>query len=133
MPAFASEDWCRRAIELLNSDPDTAKAASGWDGDFGIVLEGPQGPVAAWVGPPHGGRLPEPEFVSLEVLRARAPRYYAQATQDDWRALVSGSLDPIAALVQKRLVARGDLTPIIARLKYRGLAHRWLARLRSEG
>ena len=31
------------------------------------------------------------------------------------------------------LVARGDLTPVIARLQFRGLAERWLAKIQSEG
>lgn len=126
---FPSEGWCRRAIELFNDDPQAAEAARGWDGDFGVVFDGPTGSLAAWVGPPRDGKLPEPLFLSVEALEAKGPRYFARASVDDWRALMTGGLDPVGAIVQKRLVARGDLTPIIARLSYRGLAERWLRRI----
>jgi putative sterol carrier protein len=126
---FPSEAWCRQAIALFNEDPEAADAARGWDGDFGVVIDAGDTTVAVWIGPPEAGRLPEPSFLSLEALEARAPRYFARATADDWRALMTGGLDPVAAIVQKRLVARGDLTPVVARLGYRGLALRWLARL----
>jgi len=126
---FPSEAWCRQAIALFNEDPEAADAARGWDGDFGVVIDRPEGPLAVWIGPPANGTLPEPQFLSLDVLEAKAPRYYARATVDDWRALMTGGLDPVGAIVQKRLVARGDLSPVIARLGYRGLALRWLARI----
>ncbi|MEW5739031.1 MAG: hypothetical protein AB1938_08895 [Myxococcota bacterium] len=128
-PAFPSEAWCRRAIELFNEDPEAADAARGWDGDFGVVFDSAQHTLAVWIGPPVHGRLPAPEFLPLDALEARAPKYFARANVEDWRALMQGGLDPVGAIVQKRLVARGDLTPIIARLAYRGLALRWLARI----
>ena len=83
------------------------------------------------IGPPVDGRLPEPRFLSAEAVEAAGPRFFARASQADWWALIEGGLDPIAAIVQKRLVARGDLTPVIARLQYRELAERWLVRLRD--
>jgi hypothetical protein len=132
---FPSEAWCREAIAALNDDPEAAGAAQGWDWDFGVVVDrdGEAGPLGVYLGKPVGGRLPAPEFLPVPELEARAPRYFARATQGDWWNLIDGALDPIAAIVQKRLVARGDLTPVIARLQYRGLAERWLERIRSGG
>ncbi len=130
---FPSEAWCTRAVELLNADPDASAAAQGWAGDFGVVIDRPEGPLAIALGAPTGGRLPPPRFVSVIDLEAAAPRYFARATQADWWALIEGRLDPIAAIVQKRLVAKGDLTQVISRLQYRGLAQRWLETIRSEG
>lgn len=132
MRRFPSEAWCREAIRLFNDDPDAAEATRGWDGDFGLVIDRTEGSVGLAIGVPRGGRLPEPEFLSPAEVEARGPRYFARASEGDWRALLSGTLDPIAAIVQKRLVARGDLTPVIARLQYRGLAERWLARIHQE-
>jgi hypothetical protein len=133
---FPSEAWCRTAISLLNEDPDAAGAAQGWQGDFGVVIDraDPEGgPLAIAIGAPVNGKLPEPRFMTPEALEALGPTYFARAKQADWWALIEGGLDPIAAIVQKRLVARGDLTPVIARLQYRGLAERWLAKIRSTG
>lgn len=133
MPEFPTEAWCREAIRLLNEDPDAAGAAQGWDGDFGVVIDREGGAIGIAIGAPVDGRLPEPRFLSAEAVEAAAPRFFARASQADWWALIEGGLDPIAAIVQKRLVARGDLSPVIARLQYRGLAERWLARIRSGG
>ena len=133
MPEFATEAWCTEAVEALNADPDAAAAAQGWTGDFGVVIDRPQGPLAIAMGAPTGGALPAPTFVTLERLEAMQPTYFARATAEDWWRLIEGTLDPIAAIVQKRLVARGDLTPVIARLNYRGLAERWLAHLKRGG
>lgn len=133
MSAFPSEAWCRHAIERLNADPDAPGAAQGWDWDFGVVIDRPEGPMALYLGAPKDSRLPPPEFVTVEALEARKPTYFARATQADWWALIEGGLDPIFAIVQKRLVARGDLTPVVARLQYRGLAERWLEQMRTGG
>jgi putative sterol carrier protein len=133
MPEFPSEAWCRDAIRLLNEDPDAAEAARGWDGDFGVVIDRADGPMGISIGAPVNGRLPEPEFLPADEIEENEPRYFARATEADWWALIEGGLDPIAAIVQKRLVARGDLTPVIARLQYRGLAERWLERIRGGG
>ncbi len=133
MPEFPSEAWCKDAIRLLNEDPDAAGAAQGWDADFGVVIDAPAGPFGIHIGAPVDGRLPEPSFRPATEVEAAGPRYFARATQADWWALIEGGLDPIAAIVQKRLVIRGDLTQVIARLQYRGLAERWLERIRSGG
>jgi putative sterol carrier protein len=119
------------AIRLLNEDPDAAGAAQGWDGDFGVVIDRDTGPMGIAIGAPVNGKLPEPRFLSAEAVEALEPRFFARAKQADWWALIEGGLDPIAAIVQKRLVARGDLSPVIARLQYRGLAERWLERIRQ--
>ena len=133
MPQFPSEAWCRDAIRLLNEDPDATAAAHGWDGDFGVVIDRPDGPMAISIGAPVGGKLPDPQFVHIDELEDREPTFFARASEADWWALIEGGLDPIAAIVQKRLVARGDLTPVIARLQYRGLAERWLERIKRGG
>ena len=133
MSDFPSEAWCRQAITLLNEDPDAAGAAAGWEGDFGVVIDRAEGPIAIAIGAPVNGRLPEPRFMTPEALEDLEPRYFARAKQTDWWALIEGGLDPIAAIVQKRLVARGDLTPVVARLQYKGLAERWLSKIRNTG
>ena len=130
-PSFPSESWCRWAISLLNEDPDAAGAAAGWDGDFGVVIDREGGAMGIAIGAPVNGALPEPRFLSPEEVEALKPRFFARASQGDWWALIEGGLDPIAAIVQKRLIARGDLTPVIARLQYRGLAERWLEKIRG--
>lgn len=132
MSRFPSEAWCLAAIEALNDDPELEGAAQGWEGDFGVVIDLAGGGVrGVFVAAPRQGRFASPEFIDLEALEDRAPRYFARASEADWWALITGGLDPIAAIVQKRLVAKGDLSPVVARLQYRGLAERWLARMQA--
>lgn len=132
MAVFPSEDWCREAVEALNADPDAAEASRGWSGDIGVVIDRAQGAQVVYLGAPRDGRFPAPEFLSEQTLEARCPSYFARADAETWLALMRGGLDPILALVQKRIVVRGDLSPVVARLHYRGLAERWLARI-SQG
>ncbi len=130
MSAFPSEAWCRNAVRLLNADPEAAGAAQGWEGDFGLIIDTEGEPIGIRIGAPVDGQLPEPRFVTAETVEQDAPRYFARSSQRDWWALIAGELDPVAAIVQKRLVVRGDLTPVIVRLQYRGLAQRWLEHIR---
>lgn len=129
--AFPSPAWCVRAIASLNADADLIPAARGWQGDFGVIIDRPEGPLAISLGEPQDGQFPTPRFVDELELARLAPRYFARATQEDWWALIEGRLDPIAAIVQKRLLAKGDLTQMVMRLQYKGLARRWLATLRK--
>lgn len=129
MGAFPSENWFRAAIERLNADPQVEQAVNGWRGDFGMVIESQTRTIWMYVAEPANGRFPSPEFVSAATLAARAPRYFAKASDATWLELIRGTLDPIAAIVQKRLEVRGDLEPVVARLKYRGVAERWLESL----
>ena len=128
---FPDEGWCALAIEALNTDPDASDAALGWSGDFGLVVERENGPLAIYVGAPEGGRLPTPKVLELAELEAIDPNYLTRTSEADWTALIAGTLDPVAALVQRRLSAKGDLSQLVARLKYRGMAERWLERLRG--
>lgn len=131
---FPDEAWCIWAIEQLNADSDAAAAASGWSGDFGIVVRGSgeEGEeIGFYVGSPCEGRLPAPRRLPVAELEALAPKYFASASEADWRSLIAGALDPIAALVQRRLVAKGDLGQVVARLQFRGLFDRWLAAIQQ--
>jgi len=133
MPAFPSLAFFEAAVDAFNADPDAAGAAEGWTWDFGVVVDTEGGTVAVYVAAPSDGRLPRPELLALSELEDREPAWFARADEATWRALMQGGLDPIAALVQKRLAVKGDLTQVVERLRYKGLATRWLDRIRSGG
>jgi hypothetical protein len=133
MPLLLTEATIAHAIELLNADPGLAAAAQGWDGDFGITIERSSGPLCVHLKAPVAGRFPAPTFVSAAQLALANVAYEARADEATFRGLIEGGLDPIAAIVQKRLWVRGNLQPIIARLNHRGLAERWLEQLREGG
>lgn len=128
-----TEAFITRAIELLNADEQLPSAAKGWEGDFGITIERPGGALCVFLKAPVNGRFPPPAFVSASDLADEEVAYEARADDATFRGLIDGGLDPIAAIVQKRLWVRGNLQPIIARLNHRGLAERWLAQLKQGG
>ncbi len=121
------------AIDLFNADLEAGAVVSGWHGDFGLVSDDADGSLAVYVGAPESGRLPGPIFESIDALERRSPCYFARASRDDWMALLAGVLDPIAAVVQKRLQVRGDMQPVVERLKFRNFVNRWLRELQRRG
>jgi hypothetical protein len=133
MALLLTEATIAHAIELLNADPGLPAAAQGWEGDFGITIERSTGPLCVHVRAPLAGRFPAPVFVTAAQLALANVAYEARGDEATFRGLIEGGLDPIAAIVQKRLWVRGNLQPIIARLNHRGLAERWLEQLRVGG
>jgi hypothetical protein len=133
MVPLLTEAFVAHAIAILNEDAGLPAAAVGWVGDFGVTIERSSGALCVLCGAPTDGRFPAPRFVTPAQLAEARVAYEARADEATLRALIDGGLDPIAAIVQKRLWVRGDLQPIIARLNHRGLAERWLTRLRQGG
>ena len=80
---------------------------------------------------PVNERLSEAVLMSGFALAAKGAASTARASTETWEALIAGKLDPIAAVVQKRLVLTGDVQQIISRMSYRGLAERWLSAIRG--
>ena len=130
---FATEEFCRRAVQAFNADTDANAAAQGWSGDFGFVIDRHGEPLVVHIGAPVNGVMPDPQFPTLPELILKSPVYFARASEATWQGLLTGTVDPVAAIVQKQLEARGDLTPVIKRLKYRGLLERWLTRVTQGG
>lgn len=133
MVPLLTEAFITHAIALLNQDEGLPAAAQGWEGDFGVTIERATGVLCVHLAAPVDGRFPPPRYVSPDALADEDVAYEARADEATFRSLIDGGLDPIAAIVQKRLWVRGNLQPIIARLNHRGLAERWLERLRTGG
>jgi putative sterol carrier protein len=135
MPRFPSKEWCEEAIRLVNDDPEARAAGEGWVGDFGAVIE-PEGalkkPFTVHV-VPRDGRiekfkvLPDPD--DLDELE---PLYLARAPYSVWKGLLKGTLDPVEAVLKRKIQLKGDVQPLIERLKYKGIADRVLALVKTE-
>ena len=127
MAAYFSPEWCHWAINAFNEDPDAPDALEGWEGDVGLFVD----EVGVWLAAPVNERLSDAVLMTAQALAEKSPRSMAKASRATWAELITGRLDPIAAIVQKRLEVRGDLQQIVSRLGYRGLAERWLAAIRG--
>lgn len=136
MPIFPSKEWCEEAVRLVNEDPEAAQAGAGWDGDFGAVILCEVGALeetfTVHVVPKDG------KIVKLKVLRDPddleeiEPAYLAKAPYSVWKGLIQGTLDPVEAVLKRRIDVRGDLQPLIERLKYKGIADRVMAALNTR-
>jgi hypothetical protein len=136
MATFPSKEWCEEAVRLLNADPERSLAARGWQGDIGVIVDAEPGRLArAFV--VHV----VPRDTLIETLRVLdepddldelEPAYLARAPYTVWKQLLQGSLDPVEAVLRRRISVKGDLQQLIERLRFKGIADRVLSGLKTE-
>jgi putative sterol carrier protein len=136
MPVFPSRGWAEAAMALLNADPETVAAGRGWKGDFGVVIEAEAGKLdehfVAWVRP-ENGRVAELKILAdPDDLDEFEPAYRIHAPYSVWKGLLLGSVDPVEAIVKRRLRVDGDVQPILERMRYKDIAARVLSRLETR-
>ena len=135
MPVFPSKEWAEAAIALLNADEETVEAGEGWDADFGVVIEAEPGKLsAAFVAhiEPSGGKVKQFRVLAdPDDLEEIEPAYLARAPYSVWKALLQGTLDPVEAVLRRRISIQGDVQPLIERAKHKGLADRLLGKLET--
>ncbi len=130
MPLFPSQAWCEAAVRVLNADPETVHAGAGWTGDFGLVVEAERGalefPFTVYCRP-VGGRVTTLEVLpDPDDLDGYEPAYRIRAPYSVWKGLLRGSVDPVEAVLRRRLLVEGDVQPLLERMKYKGVADRVL-------
>ena len=133
MPLFPSKEWAEEAVRLTNADPEASLAGADWEADFGIVIDAEKGkldrPFTVHVVPRDG------KIVKLKVLREPdeldeiEPSYVARAPYSVWKALLKGELDPVEAVLKRRITVQGDVQPLIERARYKGIGDRVLAQI----
>jgi putative sterol carrier protein len=136
MPKFPSKEWCEEAVRLTNADPEAASAGLGWTGDFGAVVDPEPGKLAR---PfvvhilPKNGRIEKLHVLAdPDDLDEFEPAYVARAPYSVWKELLRGTLDPVEAVLKRRISVKGDLQPLIERMRYKGIADRVFAQLKTE-
>jgi putative sterol carrier protein len=136
MPVFPSRGWAEAAMALLNADPDSVLAGRGWKGDFGVVVEAEAGKLdehfVAWVHPEEGRIAELRVLVDPDDLDEFEPAYRLRAPYSIWKGLLLGSVDPVEAILKRRLRVDGDVQPILERMRYKDIAARVLARLETR-
>ena len=136
MPVFPSRAWAEAAMALVNADPETVAAGRGWKGDFGLVIEAEAGKMdghfVAWVRPVEGRIAELRVLVDPDDLDEFEPAYRLRAPYSIWKGLLLGSVDPVEAILKRRLRVDGDVQPILERMRYKDIAARVLARLETR-
>lgn len=135
MPVFPSREWCDEAVQIANADPEAALAGDGWTADFGAVVDAEPGKLArAFVVHvvPNGGRIERLTVLDdPDDLEEIEPAYLVRAAYSVWKGLIQGSVDPVEAVLKRKVFVRGDLQPLIERMKYKGIADRVLAQVQT--
>src|SRR3974390_1577678 len=136
MPVFPSRGWAEAAMALLNADPETVAAGRGWQGDFGVVIEAEPGKLdehfVVWVRPENGRVAELRVLADPDDLDEFEPAYRILAPYSVWKGLLRGSVDPVEAILKRRLRVDGDVEPNLERLGYKGIAARVLSRLATR-
>jgi hypothetical protein len=126
VPVFPSEAWCAAAIAAANADPESARAGRGFAGDVACVVDAPRF-FAAWCRVADGRIREWRVLAGPAELDELAPAYVARAALATWRGLLEGTVDPVEAVLARRLRVVGDLQPLVERIRHKGLAKRVLA------
>lgn len=136
MATFPSKEWCDEAVRLVNEDPERALAARGWLGEIGVIVDAEPGKLAR----PFVVHV-VPRDARIEKLRVLEdpddldelePAYLARAPYSVWKELLRGSLDPVEAVLRRRIAVKGDLQQLVERLRFKGIADRVFAQLKTE-
>ena len=136
MFVFPSKEWCVEAVRLVNADPESALAGEGWIGDFAAVIEAEPGRLdEAFVvhAIPVGGRIAQLEVLEdPDDLEELEPAYLIRGPYSIWKALMVGELDPVEAILKRRIAVQGNLQPLIERMRYKSIADRVFARIATR-
>jgi putative sterol carrier protein len=106
---FPSPEWLQTLSDKLNSDESYAQIAKNWEGDMCVVIE-PGGPLTErqyyyldlW----HG-KCRKTEI--LKDLATNQPKYVLTATYDNICRIMKGNLDPMQAMMTRKLQVHGNL------------------------
>ncbi len=114
---FASEEWVNDFQQHINSSADYAEAASTWEGDFYFVVEAGAGMPAEsvmyldlW----HG-KCRHVEIMTDKA--ARTPEFVIMAPLPAWKQVIGKKVDPIQALVTRKLKLQGNMLKIMKSVK----------------
>jgi putative sterol carrier protein len=121
---------------LLEADPETVRAGQGWTADIGLVVEAEAGrlerPFVVYLQPVDGKIERWRVLVDPDDLDEFEPEYRIQAPYSVWKGFLLGTVDPIEAVLRRRVQVEGDLQPLVERMQHKGLAERVLERIETH-
>ncbi len=112
--SFPSEEWLQVLVEVLNSDQRYAEIAQNWEGDMNVVIEPEDGdrrhdlPMAVYLDLWHG-KCRGAWFINLEKEEMPDAAYTLRARIGNIEQLFTGQLDPIQAMMTRRLRVEGNM------------------------
>ena len=114
---FGSDEWVKTLMVKVNESEAYRSAAKTWEGDFYFIVE-PEGSVTEpvimymdlWHGECRGAFIVEDENV-------KNPEFRINASVSAWKQVITKQLDPIQALMTRRLKLKGNMMKIMRAVK----------------
>lgn len=114
---FPSPEWVEQFKTALNASEPYKVSAAKWEGDFYFIIsaKGPiKEPVKFYMDLWHGECR---EAYIVEGDDGKKPEFVIEGTLDVFRQIFEKKLDPIRALVSRKLKLKGNLGKIMRSVK----------------
>jgi putative sterol carrier protein len=110
---FPSDEWIKALSDQLNTSESYEKSAKDWEGDFVFVIEPDDAydtTAYLFLGLFHGK---SPDATMLASGDERQTEFVIHAPFGTWRQVVEGKLDPIQAMMTRKLKLEGNMMKIM--------------------
>lgn len=110
---FPSDEWIKELSRQLNASEAYEKSAKDWEGDFIFIIEPDQAyPETAYLflGLYHGK---SPDAAMISSPTERAAEFTLSAPYSIWRQIIEGKLDPIQAMMTRKIKVQGNMMKIM--------------------
>jgi putative sterol carrier protein len=118
--AFPSQAWVEALVRILNQDARYSEIARNWEGDLLFVIKPDQGTeVASKAGPSHvyldlwHGKCRSGRYFPPGEAGLPKPTFTLTAGFTHFSAVLGGSLDPMQAMLTRRLQVSGNMAYIL--------------------
>jgi putative sterol carrier protein len=110
---FPSDEWVKAFAEQLNASEDYERSAKDWEGDFLFISEPDKVSSETrylFVGLYHGKCTDAAEVASENEREAQ---FIIRAPYSNWRKVIEGKLEPISAIMVRKLKLKGDMMKVM--------------------
>lgn len=114
---FGSADWLDEMANGINNSEAYAAAAATWEGDICFVCpagDGQPSDIFMYLDLQHGKCLSHEVVDSAEK---HGPEFKLIAPLPTWQQILSGSLDPVKAIMLRKIQLTGPMTKIMRNAK----------------
>ncbi|MFQ6000902.1 MAG: SCP2 sterol-binding domain-containing protein [Anaerolineae bacterium] len=117
MIKFATDEWIKALMEVINKSEAYAQAARSWEGDFYFIVDAGDGieePVYLYMDLWHGKCR---EAFATTDPSVKAPVFRMSGPLSKWRKVIEKKLDPIQGLLTRQFKLKGDMVMIMKNVK----------------
>lgn len=117
MIKFATDEWIKALMEVINKSEAYAQAARNWEGDFYFIVDA-------------GDGIEEPHYLYMDLWHGKCREAFATADPSvkdpvfrmsgplsNWRKVIEKKLDPLQGLLTRQFKLKGDMVMIMKNVK----------------